>query len=210
MTTDGVFPLGQLGTLIFMMMGPVSLIPLFAGATRAADPALRRSIALRAFGFAAIALVIAVAIGAGLLMSWGASRPALIIAAGLLLTLASLRHVLGQSHGAAPAAEPPKAPPASIALSPLAFPSIVTPYGVGVLIVFVAYAPDSAVKMSILGIALAIMVVNLLAMLFAHRLIQWIGTAPLTILGAVFGVLQIALGLEMVISGVMMRTSGAT
>lgn len=210
MTTDSVFPLGQLGTLIFMMMGPVSLIPLFSGATRAADPALRRSIALRAFGFAAIALVIAVAIGAGLLMSWGASRPALIVAAGLLLTIASLRHVLGQSHSPPPGADPPKPPPRSIALAPLAFPSIVTPHGVGVLIVFVAYAPDSSVKLSILGIALAIMVVNLLAMLFAHRLIQWIGTAPLMILGAVFGVLQIALGIEMVISGVMMRTSGAT
>lgn len=210
MTNSDLFPLGQLATLVFMMMGPVSLIPMFYGATRAADFQLRRSIALRAFGFAEIALVIAVVIGAGLLMSWGASRPALIIAAGLLLTIASLRNVLGQGHAAVSPTDSPQAPPRSIALSPLAFPSIVTPYGVGVLIVFVAYAPDARVKLSILGIALAIMVIDLLAMLSAHRLIKWVGPVPLTILGAVFGVLQIALGLEMVISGVMMRASGAT
>jgi len=209
MTSDEMFPLSQLSALVFMMMGPVSLIPLFSGATRAADPALRRSIALRAFGFAAAALVVAVAMGAGLLTKWGVSRPALIIAAGLLLMLASLRNVLSR-QGAARAAEPPQAPSRSIALSPLAFPSIVTPYGVGVLIVFVAYAPNTDVKLSILGISLAIIAVDLLAMLFAHRLIKWLGTASLMILGAVFGVLQIALGIEMVISGVMMRISGAT
>ena len=210
MTAEGVFPLGQLSALVFMMMGPVSLIPLFSGATRGADPPLRHSIALRAFGFAVIALVIAVALGAGLLTRWGVSRPALIIAAGLLLTLAALRNVLGGGHSAAPPAEPAQPPPHSIALSPLAFPSIVTPYGVGVLIVFVAYAPNTKVKLSILGISLAIMVIDLLAMLFAHRLMKWLGTGSLRILGAVFGVLQIALGIEMVISGIMLRVSGAT
>lgn len=37
----GEFPLAKVGGLVFMMMGPVSLIPLFAGATAAADGALR-------------------------------------------------------------------------------------------------------------------------------------------------------------------------
>ncbi len=209
MTADGAFPLGQLSTLVFMMMGPVSLIPLFSAMTRAADAPLRHAIALRAFGFAVIALVIAIAIGAGLLTQWGVSRPALIIAAGLLLTLASLRNVLG-GQSAAPPAEPAKPPSRELALSPLAFPSIVTPYGIGVLIVFVAYAPDADVKLSIFGISLAIMVIDLFAMIFAHRLMKWLGAGSLKILGAVFGVLQIALGIEMVISGVMMRVSGAT
>ena len=197
---DDAFPIAKLGTLMFMMMGPIGLIPTFAGLTGSAPPALRRTIALRAFGYGCIALIVAVGIGAGVLTAWGASRPALVIAAGLLLALTSLRHILAAPGGAAPRAAAPEPTPAT-ALSPLAFPSIVTPHGVGVLITFVAYAPASGVKGTILAVALAIMTLNLLAMLFAHRIMALIGAVPLTILGAVFGVLQVALGIEMIASG---------
>jgi multiple antibiotic resistance protein len=207
---DDAFPIAKLATLTFMMMGPIGLIPAFAGLTAGADDALRRRIAFGAFGYACVALCIAVAIGAGVLAAWGASRPALVIAAGLLLALAALRNVLAPPRApvaAAPAAAP--APPSpGIALSPIAFPSIVTPHGVGVLIVFVAYAPEASLKASILGVGLAIMVLDLLAMLYARTLMRVIGTVPLTILGAVFGVLQVALGVEMVASGIALRAAG--
>lgn len=204
------FPIAKLATLAFMMMGPIGLIPLFAGLTAGADAGLRRRIALGAFGYACVALCIAVAIGAGVLAAWGASRPALVIAAGLLLALASLRNLLAPPRApeAAGAASAPPPPPAGIALSPIAFPSIVTPHGVGVLIVFVAYAPELAIKLSILAVGLAIMVLDLFAMLYADRLMRAIGTVPLTILGAVFGVLQLALGVEMIASGIALRTAG--
>lgn len=207
---DDAFPIAKLATLTFMMMGPIGLIPTFAGLTAGADPALRRRIAFGAFGYACVALCIAVAIGAGVLAAWGASRPALVIAAGLLLALASLRNVLAPPRapgGPGPAAAP--APPSpGLALSPIAFPSIVTPHGVGVLIVFVAYAPEASVKASILAVGLAIMVLDLLAMLFAERLMRAIGSVPLTLLGAVFGVLQLALGVEMIASGIALRAAG--
>ena len=204
--TDDTFPISKLATLVFMMMGPIGLIPTFAGLTAGADAALRRRIALRAYQYACIALAIAVGIGAGVLTAWGASPPALVAAAGLLLALNSLRHLLGGAHeGSAPAALPPA--DEKLALSPIAFPSIVTPHGVGVLIVFVAYAPTASIKATILGVAIVIMTLNLLAMLNAQRLMQWIGMVPLTILGAVFGVLQVALGIEMVASGVSLWVS---
>jgi multiple antibiotic resistance protein len=50
------------------------------------------------------------------------------------------------------------------------------------------------------------MTLNLLTMLFADRLMRLIGRVPLTILGAVFGVLQLALGIEMLASGVALIT----
>ena len=202
---DDSFPIGTLATLDFMMMGPIGLIPTFCALTGDAPSAMRRSIGLRAFGYACVALTIAVGIGAGVLAAWGASRPALVIAAGLLLALASLRHILGSAGASAARTAAPAAAPA-MALSPLAFPSIVTPHGVGVLITFVAYAPDGGIKAQILGVALGIRSLNLLAMLFAHRIMGLIGPVPLTILGAVFGVLQVALGVEMIASGASLWT----
>lgn len=50
---------------------------------------------------------------------------------------------------------------------------------------------------------------TLLAMLCSQRLMQWIGVVPLTILDAVFGVLQVALGIEMVASGASLWVSAA-
>jgi multiple antibiotic resistance protein len=38
-------------------------------------------------------------------------------------------------------------------------------------------------------------------MFFAHRIMPVIGQAPLMVLGAVFGVLQLALGLQMIADG---------
>jgi multiple antibiotic resistance protein len=206
---DDSFPLAKLASLAFMMMGPIGLVPVFAGLTAGVDPAGCRRIAFRAFAYASVALCIAVAIGAGVLAAWGASRPALVIAAGLLLGLASLRNILAPPRAAGTGTKTPPVPPApGIALSPIAFPSIVTPHGVGVLIVFVAYAPEGSVKATILGVGLAIMALDLLAMLGARWLMRVVGTVPLTILGAVFGVLQLALGVEMVASGVALRAAG--
>ena len=112
---DDSFPIAKLATLVFMMMGPIGLIPTFCALTGDAPSTMRRSIALRAFGYACVALTIAVGIGAGVLAAWGASRPALVIAAGLLLALASLRHILGAPAGSAARTAAPSATPAMAA-----------------------------------------------------------------------------------------------
>jgi len=183
--------------LVFMMMGPIGLIPVFVGATAGQEPAAKRRVARRAAGLAAIAALLAVMLGAGILKAWGASPGSLVIAAGALLGLSALKNLLFRGAPKAPAV-----PPADPALSPLAIPTIVSPYGVGVLIVFVAYLPGGAAKLAIAGVALFIIALDWLAMRHADRLMGWIGPAALTLLGAVFGVLQLALGIEMIISGI--------
>ena len=188
---------GLLLPLVFMMMGPIGLIPAFVGATAGQEPAAKRRIAGRAAWFAAIAVVLAVGLGAGILNAWGASPGSLVIAAGALLGLSALKNLLFRDGPKAP-----PAPAADPALSPLAIPTIVSPYGVGVLIVFVAYLPGGAAKLAIAGVALFIIALDWLAMRHADRLMGWIGPVALTLLGAVFGVLQLALGIEMVISGI--------
>ena len=83
---------GLLLPLVFMRMGPIGLIPAFVGATAGQEPAAKRRIAGRAAWFAAIAVVLAVGLGAGILNAWGASPGSLVIAAGTLLGL-SLIHI---------------------------------------------------------------------------------------------------------------------
>lgn len=193
-------PYATLGQVLFTLMGPVALIPVFARVAGGAERALRLRVAFAAFGLACGALALATLVGASMLASSGTRPEALIIAAGLVLTLVSLRNVL--SMGAAVAA-PGAPPPLSLAaaLQPLAFPTMVQPYGVGVLIIFVAYFPAPGHKLGILGVALAVMALNLLAMLAARRVMAAIGPVPLITMGAVLSILQVALGIQMLLNG---------
>lgn len=194
-------PLGLLGSLLFTLIGPVALFPLFAAVTGGADVSLRRRIALLAAGFAFVALALAIFVGAGAMQSAGTSRSSLAIAAGLILLLTALRNVFATAPGSVAA---PQAPSLGLALKPIAIPGIVTPTGVAVLILFASYFPDTSDRLAMLGMVGAIMAVNTAAMMTAHWFMRVVGPAPLIVLGAVFGVLQAAMGIEMIVSGVKM------
>jgi multiple antibiotic resistance protein len=195
--------------LMFMMMGPIGLIPKFAAITAQLDPPTARRLAARAVGYAFLATFIAALIGAGVLDAWGVSQGSLMIAAGVFLLLTTVAPALGLGPGPAPApsqAPPEASPPASgevlgLALAPLAFPSIVSPYAVGVFILFCSYVPTLQEKAELFAVVCGVLALDYLAMLGARRFMATIGMTPLLILGAVFGVLQTALGVELVRSG---------
>ena len=89
-----------------------------------------------------------------------------------------------------------KQTPEQLAVSPLAFPNMVTPRAVAVLIIFVAFFP--AIGRQAHGACRR--GTHAAAEPHRHALCPWfmeqIGMTPLLVLGAVFGVLQVALGVE--------------
>ena len=85
------------------------------------------------------------------------------------------------------------------AINPLAFPTIVTPYGIAATILFVEFAGDDLwAKLELSGIVALILLLDWLAMLFAHAILKWLGTA-LQVFAVVLGVTQIGLGLQVMI-----------
>lgn len=191
---------GKLFPLLFNMMGPIGVIPLFAGLTASMDQPTRTRVARRAalLGFAA--LFIAVFMGASMLGAWGIGKGSLIFAAGLIVTSTALLPLLW-GGGGGNTASGAKQTPEQLAVTPLAFPGIVTPRAIGVLIIFVAFFPTLEGKLTVLAVAGLMMLLNLLGMRYAHWFMQNIGMTPLLVLGAVFGVLQVALGVEMLADG---------
>jgi multiple antibiotic resistance protein len=184
-----------------MMMGPIGAIPVFASLTATADQASRLALARKASLYAGLAVVLAVVLGAGVLMAWGATPSSLMIASGLLLSIAASRSILAPPQ-AGSSSVMGATPLVATALSPMAFPTMASPHAIGVLIIFVAYFPSISGKATILATAIAVLGLNYLAMLNAERFMAYVGMTPLRILGAVFGVLQIALGIEMIVSGI--------
>jgi multiple antibiotic resistance protein len=199
-TPDYSILAAKLLPLLFNMMGPIGLIPAFAHITAGMDQSTRIRTARRAAVLAFIALFLAVFLGAVMLGAWSISNGSLIFAAGLIVTSTALLPIVWGGGAAAPAPAA-KQTPEQLAVTPLAFPSMVTPRAVAVLIIFVAYFPTTEGKLIVFACAALILLLNLVGMRYAHVFMERIGMTPLLVLGAVFGVLQVALGVEMMANG---------
>ena len=134
-------PLGQVFAMLFLMLGPFKIIGPFFKVTQGADARRIRQIAVWATIFSALALLIAGFLGESFLRSYGIPLPVLALAGGIILFLVALKSVLAQFE---PAEEHPAdvsvapAPVMKVAMAPLAFPTIVTPYGIAAVVILVA------------------------------------------------------------------------
>ncbi len=194
----GSMPIGQMFTYFMVMLGPIKLLGPFVKISHGLDAPATRLLAFKGFLYACLAGLAAVALGKSTLAKWDVGLPSLLIAAGLVLLLVALKSVLAQyDQQPVPSGDSPQASAKTLALSPLAFPVIITPYGIAAFILLDAASPPEQ-NMVILGVFLAVMGLNLLAMLFAKPIIKYFATA-LTILGAVLGVLQVSLAVQMIL-----------
>jgi multiple antibiotic resistance protein len=192
--------LGAVFTLLFVTLGPMKLLGPFAHLTHDVDEPTMRRIAVRAFAFALIAVLVGGFVGRALLDNWQVSVWALLLAGGTIFFLVGLSLVMEQYQPAHPAAPPLPASPVAAAMR-ITFPTVVTPYGVAALIVLLTNSHDAKRTASIIAIVIGVMVLNLLAMLYVRRIMGGVTLMVLQILGAVLGVLQVALALELILRG---------
>ncbi len=190
------YPVAQIFTFLFLMLGPFKIIGPFAKITKGADAQFTHRIAWLSILFSSLALMVAAFLGESILSSYGIPLPVLALSAGIILFLVALQSVLQQFTPHSEDAAGP-APTMNMALTPLAFPTIVTPYGIAALVVFLALSPDLQSRLTIGAVVLAIMLLNLIVMILTRHILPVLGVV-LPILGAVLGVVQVALGLQII------------
>lgn len=190
--------------ILFITLGPIKLLLPFVHLTTNADRALQRNLAWRSFSLPTIILFVVALFGAGLVEKWRITPPALMLAAAIILFIWSVQ-LLGQIGKAAPA-PPPERPTLALAVIPLTVPSIITPYGIAAVMLFsmAPFAQTGRGMIILLLLILAVMVLNLLFMLGSRRLLKAIG-GPLTmqLAGAVLGVLQAALAVQIALNALV-------
>jgi multiple antibiotic resistance protein len=197
LATDGtLFGPDKIFTYLFLTIGPTKALGPFAKMTAGAAPSARRSLALKGVAIATLGLVATGFVGQSTVKSWGVSLPALIVAGGIILFLVAIRSVLDVYSDPAPSTTPRPALTTALALQPLAFPTIVPPYGIAVVILLLSIEPTQT--LTIVGILVLMMVLNLAAMLFARPILRILGL-PLQLVANVLTVLQVALAIEMII-----------
>lgn len=185
---------GEVFTLFFVTLGPLKLLGPFATQTHELEPGAVRALALRVFVLSVVVLGAGGWLGSTLAASWRISLPALHIAGAVIFFLVALSLVLEQYE---PGHAPPPLPrkPLAAALQ-LTFPTAVTPYGLAGLIALLAATHDTGREGMIFGLVLVVMILNLAAMRFAHAIMRGAAVLVLRLLGAVLGVLQVALAVQ--------------
>jgi len=192
-------PLGMLFGLLFMTMGPIRAVAVFATVGSADDAPGVRRLAARAALLTALAFVLAVYGGTGTLASWDVSLPVLVGSAGVVLLALSLQSLLVPAPPAPSMIDPSKLRPTA-----LVFPGLFPPIAVTIPIIFAAAVPDSRAQLEIIAVGLGVIILNWLLMLRSKRIMRAMGSGPLDILNAVFGVLQVALAMQFIVNAVKM------
>ena len=184
-------------TVFFMLLGPIKLIPSFAGLTRGVDVRFKRELAIWGVVIAS-ALCVLVALGGGAILSrYRISIDALRFAGGLVLLIAALQVIFRKAEYSSPSSGAPAA--IQLAASPLAVPMIVPPAGVAAILIFMMFEPAHPKILTTIAVCLAIMMVlDFLVMYFIDKVTKIPGLMiVLTVLGSILIFVQVALAMEM-------------
>jgi multiple antibiotic resistance protein len=193
----------EIFTIFFITIGPLKILGPFVQRTHGLDDATVRQIAVRAFLMATISAIAGGFLGAALLANWHISIGAMVIAGGLVFLLIGLRQLLEEY-------EPPHAPDANMLALPasptaaalkLLFPIVMTPFGIAAVIVLLALSKEAGRTEIIIGMVVAVMLLNLIVMLFARRILVGMTIVILQILGGVLGILQAGLAVQIILRG---------
>ena len=192
--------------VFFVVVEPVSLIPLFSGLTQGANTGYKRRMAIRAVLVAAAILVLFALGGAAFLELMGISLEAFRIFGGLLLFLLSLEMVFARESGtrtsSSELAESKRR--ADISVFPLAFPFIAGPGALATILLWFGplhLGAQSALFGAYLVAVALVLVIALVLMLLAEPLMRVIGVTGANVAGRLLGVILGALAVQFVLDG---------
>jgi multiple antibiotic resistance protein len=192
--------------VFFVVVEPVSLIPLFSGLTSGATSQYKRRMAVKAVVVSALILLLFALGGAWFLALMGITLEAFRIFGGLLLFLLSLEMVFARESGtrtsSSEAAESKRR--ADISVFPLAFPFIAGPGALATLLLWFGplHLPgQGGLFAAFLLAVMLVLAISLVLMLLADPLMRIIGVTGANVASRLSGVILGALAVQFVLDG---------
>ncbi len=193
-------------TTFFVTLGPIEVAAVFAALTQNRSTLHRRSMAIRGTLIATGILLTFAIFGDWLLGSLGISLAALRTAGGILLLLIGIDMVFARASGGTTTTEAETKEAEhkqDISVFPLATPLIAGPGAMGAVILLIANAQgDLFIQLIVITSLLAVLLINLLALLGATYIQKILGVAGQHVISRVFGVLLCALAVQFVFDGI--------
>ena len=192
--------------LFFVVVEPLSMVPIFSALTAGASTRYRRTMAVRAVVISAIILLLFALGGAPFLAVMSISVQAFRIFGGLVLFLISLEMVFARESGTRTSTDEQEETRrrTDISVFPLAFPLIAGP---GALVTVLLWlAPVSILRQPLLfasfvGCAALVLAITLALMLLCEPLMRLIGVTGANVANRLLGVVLGALSVQFVLDG---------
>ncbi|MEA3001526.1 MAG: multiple antibiotic resistance protein [Sphingomonadales bacterium] len=189
----------------FVVIDPPGCAPIFAGLTREAPSAQRRTMALRSVAVAAFILLFFGLLGENLLHALGISLAAFRIAGGIMLFLIALEMVFErrtarrENRAQEVSADPEHE---DISVFPMGIPMIAGPGSIASVMLLMARSQGLDQGLVVLAALAAILLLTLAALLAAGWLMRLLGKRLEAMLTRLLGVILAALAAQFVIDGI--------
>ena len=192
--------------VFFVVIEPVSLVPLFGALTRGGNAKYRRIMAFKATFISGIILLVFALSGDWLLKVLGISVDAFKIAGGLLLFMVSVDMVFARQSGlrSTTVREQEEARyREDISVFPLAFPLIAGPGTLATLLLLKNEIGDDPVMFgAMLGILAGILLLTLVLLLLTGPVMKVLGHTGANVISRLLGVVLVALAVQYVVDGI--------
>jgi len=192
---------------LFVIIDPISLVPLFIALTSREDPAQRRKIALRATALAAIVLIGFIIVGQFLLDSIEISLSAFQIGGGLVLMIIGLKMVFDDdTEMEALDLEEGNEKPilvSDVAVFPLATPLIAGPGAIMAVVLLTdndKYSPLDQVTTAV--VVLTILSLTYFFLRQSDGVQNWLGRTGTSLVTRILGLLVVAFAIQTMLVGI--------
>lgn len=193
--------------VFFLVVEPISLVPVFASLTEGANDTYRRRMAIKAV-IVAGAIILGFALsGAAFLNAMGISIDSFRIFGGLLLFLVALEMVFARESGTRTSTDEQveSRRRADISVFPLAFPFMSGPGALTTILLW--FGPVSVLQQPglfavLLAAALLVLLISLVMMLGAGPLMRILGATGTNVANRLLGVVLGALAVQFIVDGI--------
>ena len=192
--------------VFFVVVEPISLIPVFSGLTEGASDSYKHKMAVKSVLVASGILLLFALVGAGFLGAMGISINSFRIFGGLLLFLIALEMVFARESGTRTSDDEKEEHKkrSDISVFPLAFPFMAGPGALTTLLLWFGPIPVTQFPLQfslMFGCALLVLALCLLAMWVSGPLMRIIGVTGTNVANRLFGVVLGALAVQFVVDG---------
>lgn len=197
--------------VLFIVIDPVGLAPMFLVLTHGADAAYQRRMALRGTALATLMLLVFFLVGDRLLGALGIGMPAFRIAGGVLLFLLAVDMVFARQSGLRSTTTRERKEAVhkeDISVFPLAFPLIAGP-GALTTVLLMSSAWHSALEFTgMLAVLLLVLGITLAALLWASHILRFLGETGTNVISRLFGLILAALAVQYIVDGLRAALAG--
>lgn len=183
-----------------VLINPLEGIPIYLGATVAADETLKKKISQTAFASVVIIMIASLFFGNAILKLFGISAGAFQIGGGIILFLVAVRMVLGNAKGSFDSMTGGVLKP-SFGVVPLAIPIFAGPGAINGAVLYGTQA-HSLIEMGILSAVIVLVgFITYASLRAALPIVQYIKETGIDIATRIMGLIIAAIAVEMIAHG---------